>query len=439
MSGFNWGSSNNNSSGNTGGFNWGSSGNNSTSTNNNNNNSGGGGGFNWGSSGNNNSNNNNNNSGGGSGFNFGAGNGNNQSQNQNQSQFVTRDTPFSQLPADRQKMFLEFDKQVIAATEEKKSNLAATIKKLEQLPDISASLTMYADQTRLLTEKLSSYAHDLEPFTTKLKAEFVYASQVQVDVQRQSRSGMALSTVQASALPPSLYWDKVNEFETQLVDLRKQLENLQQHLTDSMDAQQTEIISTKSVTNALNASHRTTLNIAARVISNHNRIQTLKEEYKKFRLQHFGDSHDPFFDRSARKNGSVAKIEQYVSRGLELNGLQTMDTNVNGANGNGNGNGNGNTSGWGNSSSNANNASGNNNGQSSGGGFNWGGGSSSNSGNSGNNNSGGGGGGSGFNFGTSNTGNNNSSGNSNNTSSSTGFSWGGGSTGGWGTGSFKAS
>merc|ERR1712013_86015 len=309
--------------------------------------------------------------------------------------------------------------------------------KLEQLPDISASLSMYKDQTRLLTEKLSSYAHDLEPLNAKLKAEFVYASQVQVDVARQSRSGLCGNV---SALPPSLYWDKVHEFEAQLVDLRKQLENLQQHLTDSMDAQQTEVISTKSVTNALNASHRTTLNIAARVISNHNRIETLKEEYKKFRLQHFGDSHDPFYDRSARKNGSVSKIEQYVSRGLELNGLQTMYTNTNANNANANAN----TSGWGTNTNtqSSNNGNGNaNNGQSAAGtSFNWGSTSNTNNGsaNNNNNNSGGGGGGGGFNFGASNN-NGNNAGNSNasQASSSTGFSWGGGGstgskTGGWG-------
>merc|ERR1712228_548820 len=70
-----------------------------------------------------------------------------------------------------------------------------------------------------------------------------------------------------------------------------------------------------------------TLNIAAQVITNHNAIQRLKEEYKKFRLQHFADSHDPFNDKYEKK-GSVANIKQYVNKGLEWNGLQSIDTNT---------------------------------------------------------------------------------------------------------------
>eukprot|EP00483_Globobulimina_turgida_P010017 UN10036 len=114
------------------------------------------------------------------------------------------------------------------------------------------------------------------------------------------------------------------QFQQELTTLRKQLTNLQQHLNDSINnQQQTQIISTKSVTNALNASHRSTLNIAAQVITNHNQIHKLKEQYKKFRLQHFGDSHDPFYDRSPERKGSnVATIQQFVDKGLEMNGLQ---------------------------------------------------------------------------------------------------------------------
>ena len=149
-----------------------------------------------------------------------------------------------------------------------------TVKKLEQLPDISHSLQMYGDQTLLLTEKINSYKHDLEPFTSKIKSEFVYAYQVQVDVQRNVSNNRGL--------PPPFYWDKINQFQQQLTELRKQLQGLQQHLNDSINNQNTtEIINTKSVTNALNASHRSTLNIAAQVIANHNMIQKLKQEYKK--------------------------------------------------------------------------------------------------------------------------------------------------------------
>merc|ERR1712130_722074 len=233
-----------------------------------------------------------------------------------------------------------------------------TIKKLEQLPDISHSLRMYGDQTLLLTEKISSYKHDLEPFTQKLKKEFVYASQVQVDVQRQSAMSMS-----SMPLPPPFYWDKMNAFALQLTELRKQLEALQQHLNDSMNnnnnGQQNEVINTKSVTNALNASHRSTLNIAAQVITNHNAIQRLKEEYKKFRLQHFADSHDPFNDKYEKK-GSVANIKQYVNKGLEWNGLQSIDTNNFNNNGNQNVN-NSNVSGTGNNFGNNNNQQNNNN------------------------------------------------------------------------------
>merc|ERR1712232_707094 len=128
-------------------------------------------------------------------------------------------------------------------------------------------------------------------------------------------------------------------------ELRKQSEALQQHLNDSMNnanGQQNEVINTKSVTNALNASHRSTLNIAAQVITNHNAIKKLKEEYKKFRLEHFADSHDPFNDKY-EKRGSVTKIEQYVNNGLELKGLQYIPTNV------------------GNNNQNVNNSNGNNN------------------------------------------------------------------------------
>merc|ERR1712129_162541 len=102
-------------------------------------------------------------------------------------------------------------------------------------------------------------------------------------------------------------------------------------------------INTKSVTNALNASHRSTLNIAAQVITNHHGIKKLKEEYKKFRLEHFADSHDPFNDKY-EKRGSVAKIEQYVNKGLELKGLQYINPGVanNSANQNQNGNANNN-------------------------------------------------------------------------------------------------
>jgi len=72
-----------------------------------------------------------------------------------------------------------------------------------------------------------------------------------------------------------------------------------------------EVINTKSVANALNASRRTTLNIAAQVISNHQRIQKMKAEYKEYRLRHFGDSHDPFFDAKEKEKQRQQKIQQY--------------------------------------------------------------------------------------------------------------------------------
>jgi len=299
----------------------------------------------------------------------------------------------------KKKMFEAFEKQVVQSTASKRSELNNTIKKLEQLPDISHSLRMYRDQTLLLTEKISSYKHDLEPFTNKLKKEFVYTNQVQVDIQRQSAMSMSME------LPPPFYWDKIGQFQRQLTDLRKQLEALQSHLNDTIhNQQQTEIINTKSVKNALNASHRSTLNIAAQVITNHNIIQKLKEDYKKFRLQHYGDSHDPFHDRSERKTSSVTKIEQYVNcNGLEMNGLQCIDTNnpnnINNANNqNVNTSNNQNFGSNNNQNSNSNTSSG------------WNFGNNTNS-NNNNNNS--------FNFGSntsSNTNNNNNSNNNNNNS-----------------------
>merc|ERR1712154_637244 len=125
-------------------------------------------------------------------------------------------------------------------------------------------------------------------------------------------------------------------------------EALQQHLNDSMNnnnQQQNEVINTKSVTNALNASHRSTLNIAAQVITNHNAIKRLKKEYKRFRLQYFADSHDPFNDKHEKKGSSVAKIEQFVNEGLELKGLQFIDgSSSNNGNSNNNQNQNNNAS-----------------------------------------------------------------------------------------------
>ena len=263
-------SNNNNSSGGwgSGSSGFGSSNSNNSSNNNNNNsnnnNSSGGGGFGWGNSNNsNNSNSNNNNA--------------NSGGNSNQSQFITRKSLFSSLDENKKKEFLGFDEKIVRATALKKQELDGTIKKLEQLPDIAHSLRMHRDQTRLLTERLDSYKHDLEPFTAKLKSEFVCASRAQVDVQRQS-----MQSVQVQDLPPRFYWDKMEQFEVHMNDLRKQLASLHQHLKDSINnPQPTEVINTKSVANALNASRRTTLNIAAQVISNHEQIQRLKAEYKK--------------------------------------------------------------------------------------------------------------------------------------------------------------
>eukprot|EP01083_Nonionella_stella_P302723 1044949_1 len=389
----------NNTANNT--FSWGSSGN----TNNNNNN-------NTNSTNTTNNNNNNNNTTSNWGSNNNANNNNNNSNNNRQSQFVTRSSRFSALPDDKKRMFEQFEKQIVQATTNKQKELNSTIKKLEQLPDISHSLQMYSDQTQLLREKISSYKHDLEPFTTKLKREYVYARQVQVDIQRQNT--MSMQSMHSQRLPPPFYWDKIAQFQQQLTELRKQLENLQQHLNDSINnQQQTEIINTKSVTNTLNASHRSTLNIAAQVITNHNMIQKLKDEYKKFRLQHFGDSHDPFQSYSMpSKASSVARIEQYVNKGLEMNGLQYInannpDNNNSNQNNQNNNNFGGNSSGFNFGASNNNNKTNNNNNS---GGFNWG--SSNNNNKSNNNNNSGG-----FNWGSSN--NNKSNNNNNNNSSNT--------------------
>merc|ERR1719361_47327 len=173
------------------------------------------------------------------------------------------------------------------------------------------------------------------------------------------------------------------------------------------------VISTKSVTNALNASHRSTLNIAAQVITNHNAIKRLKEEYKRFRLQYFADSHDPFNDKHEKKGSSVAKIEQFVNEGLELKGLQFIDgscSNNGNSNNNQNNNASNNSFNFGSSNNNNNNA----NNTASNSTFNWG--SSNNStANSSNNNNSGGGGNTTFNWGGSSNNNNNN--NANNTAS----------------------
>ncbi len=149
--------------------------------------------------------------------------------------------------------------------------LTSTIKKLEQLPSISHSLQMYSDGVLLLSDKIKSYKHDLEPFTRKLKKEFVYGSQVQIDIQRQSNRSH--SSIERGQLPPPFYWDKIQQFQMELMTLKKQLQNLQQHLNDSINNQSgAQIINMKSITNALNASHKSTINIAAQVITNHNKI-----------------------------------------------------------------------------------------------------------------------------------------------------------------------
>jgi len=274
---------------------------------------------------------------------------------------------------------------------------------------------MHRDETRLLSEKLDSYKHDLEPFHQKLKSEFVYASRAQ---QRQS-----MQSVQVHNLPPQFYWDKMEQFQIHISDLRKQLQALHQHLKDSINnPQPAEVISTKSVANALNASRRTTLNIAAQVISNHEQIQKLKEEYKKYRLQQFGDSHDPFQDAKEKEKQRQQKIQQYLSDqsdGLQMSGFQVIgsnnNNNNNGNNGNNNG-GNNNNNNFGNGNGNNGNNNNNNFGGSGNGssGFTWG--SSNSTGNGTNNNN------SGFQWGGS--GNNSNSTNNNSGSSGGGFSWG---------------
>jgi len=400
-----WGSSsnNNNSSNNTTsswGFGNSNSGNNSNSNSNSGGNSGGSssGWGTWGSTTNNNNSSANSNS------------NNNNNAGNNQSQFITRKSLFSSLDENKKKEFLSFDEQIVRATESKKNELDATIKKLEQLPDIAHSLRIQSDQTRLLTEKLDSYKHDLEPFTAKLKSEFVCASRAQVDVQRQS-----MQSVQVQDLPPKFYWDKMEQFEVQMNDLRKQLASLHQHLSDSINnPQPTEVINTKSVANALNASRRTTLNIAAQVISNHQQIEKMKGEYKEYRLRHFGDSHDPFFDAKEKEKQRQQKIEQYVheQNGLQMNGFQLMGNANNGSNGNnaGNHNQSGNSGGGGGSA------------------FGFGGGSSGNTKSNGNTNSSGWGAGTGSTttgWGSNSTNNSNNSNNSNsNSSSGGGFNWG---------------
>jgi len=271
---------------------------------------------------------------------------------------------------------------------------------------------MHNDQTRLLSEKLESYKHDLEPFTQKLKAEFVCASRAQVDVQRQS-----MQSVQIQDLPPKFYWDKMEQFQLQMNELRKQLQGLHQHLNDSINnPQPTEVVNTKSVANALNASRRTTLSIAAQVISNHEQIQRLKAEYKQYRLEVFGDSHDPFFDAKEKEKQRQQKIHQYLhdqGGGLQMNALQVMGT---GNGGNAWNAGNGNTANAGNNSnggSNSNNNNNNNNavnaGNNNGGGSTWG---TTNS------------GGSAFNFG--NTSSSATTNNNANSGSGSGFNWGAG-------------
>eukprot|EP00485_Elphidium_margaritaceum_P003753 CAMPEP_0202713168 /NCGR_PEP_ID=MMETSP1385-20130828/50819_1 /ASSEMBLY_ACC=CAM_ASM_000861 /TAXON_ID=933848 /ORGANISM="Elphidium margaritaceum" /LENGTH=388 /DNA_ID=CAMNT_0049373433 /DNA_START=35 /DNA_END=1201 /DNA_ORIENTATION=+ len=248
-----------------------------------------------------------------------------QQQQQRPTQFVTRDTRFSALQDDKKQMFIAFERQVIESTNVKRDELSVTVKKLEQLPDIGQSLKSYHHATSLLKDKLASYRHELDPFTQKLKKEYVYACQVQVDTQR----GSSLHSQQLQHLPPPFYWDKVNEFQEQLTELRKQLETLQQHLSDISNSEHNgaDMINGKSVANALHASHRSTLNIAAQVIANHNMVERLKQQYKQFRLQQFGDSHDPFQDRTLQAHSTVPKIEQYVNKGLEMKGLDIIDTN----------------------------------------------------------------------------------------------------------------
>lgn len=331
----------------------------------------------------------------------------------------------------------------MSATEKRKQELDGIIKKLEQLPDIGHALRMHRDETRLLSEKLDSYKHDLEPFHQKLKSEFVYASRAQ---QRQS-----MQSVQVHNLPPQFYWDKMEQFQIQMSELRKQLQSLHQHLKDSINnPQPAEVISTKSVANVLNASRRTTLNIAAQVISNHEQIQKLKAEYKKYRLQHFGDSHDPFQDAKEKEKQRQQKIQQYLndqSDGLQMSGFQLMgnnnannnngNNNIFGNNNNGNNNGTNFTFGNGNSGNNANNNnSGNNNSNNNNSGFSsgWGsgaGGTGTSWGNSGNNSSSNNSGNnSGFaGFGTSTTGNSGNNSSSNNSGSTSGWGFGTSSTG----------
>merc|ERR1711971_458892 len=137
----------------------------------------------------------------------------------------------------------------------------------------------------------------------------------QTDVHRQT-----MTSIQVQDLPPRFYWDKLEQFQGQMYELRKQLQALHQHLNESINQPQCAgVISTKSVANALNASRRTTLNIAAQVIANHEQIQLLKTKYKKHRLQQFGDSHDPFYDAKEKEKQRQQEIERYLA---EQNGLQ---------------------------------------------------------------------------------------------------------------------
>ena len=97
---------------------------------------------------------------------------NNGSNNDKRSQFVKREDRFEHLAKDKQKVFRDFEINVIERTNEHQRSVNEIIKHLERLPDITAMLKAYFDSIHILYQKIEHYSHELLPFHDTLKREF---------------------------------------------------------------------------------------------------------------------------------------------------------------------------------------------------------------------------------------------------------------------------
>ncbi|ETO28888.1 hypothetical protein RFI_08238, partial [Reticulomyxa filosa] len=214
-------------------------------------------------------------------------------------------------------------RNVIKVNNEQQEQVKQVTEVLQQFPDMSSVLKAYSEETEMLMDKLERYKHDLEPLFERLRIEFSHVHQAQVERLNRKMSGNTMSSFRP-ALPPTYYVDQIKYFETKIEECRNGLKDIQQHLRDYDDKdfanRQLQSLSPEVLVHTLQSTHRATEYIAGQVVLVHKQVEDLKNAYRKFRTDRYGDTTDPFSQTSKSQDYRRESIKT-----LELSGLQHFE------------------------------------------------------------------------------------------------------------------